>query len=141
MFERDVCPVYSPMLRVDRGDDRRSWGILGGRFRRRIDPNRVRQDFTARRALHEALGMDRVGGQARAVTDLQDRRRTAVVDIGRREMAQAAVMMRVVVPREEIVADAATVGDRAEPIRKLRPVFERPKLGFGRGIVVADARP
>lgn len=45
------------MLRVVRGDDRRSWGILGGRFRRRIDPNRVRQDFEARWALHEALGV------------------------------------------------------------------------------------
>ena len=26
------------MLRVVRGDDRRSWGILAGRFRRPIDP-------------------------------------------------------------------------------------------------------
>ena len=29
------------MLRVVRGDERRSWGILAGRFRRRIDPHRL----------------------------------------------------------------------------------------------------
>lgn len=51
------------------------WGILGGRFRRRIDPNRMRQDFEERRALDEALGMRRVGGHARAVTDLEGRGR------------------------------------------------------------------
>ena len=61
------------MLRVGRSDDRRSWGILAGRFRRRIDPHRVRQDFEARRALHEALGMRGVRGQARVMTDLEHR--------------------------------------------------------------------
>src|SRR5215204_2440846 len=110
------------MLRVGRGDDRRSWGILAGRFRRWVDPNRVRQDFEARRALYEAFGMKRVGGHACTVTDVEVCGRASVVDVGRREIAQAAVMMRVVVPREEIVADAAAVRDRAEPIRKLRPV-------------------
>jgi hypothetical protein len=124
------------MLRVVRSDDRRSWGILAGRFRRRVDPNGVRQDFEARRALHEALGMRGVGGQACAMTGPDDRGRAPVVDIGRRQIAQTAVMMRIVVPREEIVADAATVRDRAEPIRKLWPVFERPKLSFGKRIVV-----
>ena len=49
----------------------RSRGILGGRFRQRIDPNRVRQDFEARRALHEALGMRGVRGQARVMTDCE----------------------------------------------------------------------
>jgi hypothetical protein len=117
------------------------WGILAGRFRRRIDPNRVRQDFKARRALHEALGVRRVGGHARAVTDLEGRGRAPVVDVGRREIAQPAVMVRVVVPREEIVADRTGVFEGAEPIRKLRAVFERAELRFGKRIVVAHTRP
>jgi hypothetical protein len=82
------------MLRVIRGDDRRSWGILGGRFRRRIDPNRVRQDFEARRALHEALGMRDVRGQARVMPDREHRGRASVVHVGRREIAEAASMRR-----------------------------------------------
>src|SRR5215207_6864731 len=107
------------MLRVVRGDDRRSWGILAGRFRRRIDPNRLRQDFEARRALHEALGMRGVRGQARVMTDLEDRGGAPVVDVGRREIAQPAVMVRVVVPREEMTSHAAAMLEGAEPIRKL----------------------
>jgi hypothetical protein len=97
------------MLWVIRGDDRRFWGILVGRFRRRIDPNRVRQDFEARRALYEALGMRGVGSLARAVPALKGRGGAPVVDIGRREIAEAAVMMRIVVPREEIAGNAMLV--------------------------------
>jgi hypothetical protein len=99
------------MLRVVRDDDRRSWGILVRRFRRRVDPNGVRQGFDARPALHEALGMRGIRGQARAMTDLEDRG-GAEVDDRRREIGQAAVMMRVVVPREQIVADGAGIFDR-----------------------------
>jgi hypothetical protein len=129
------------MLRVSRGDDRRSWGLLAGRFRRRVDPNGVRQDFEARRALHEALGMRGVRGQARVVTDLEYRGGAPVVDVGRRELAQPAVMVRVVVPREEIPAHAAGVFNGAESIRKLRSVFERAELRFRKRIVVARAWP
>ena len=78
------------MLRVVRDDDRSCWGILVGRFRRWVDPNGVRQDFEPRPALHEALGMRGVRGQARVMTDLKDRGGAAVVDVGRREIGQAA---------------------------------------------------
>jgi hypothetical protein len=117
------------------------WGIVVGRFRRRIDPDGVRQDFEAWWTLHEALGMRGVRGQARVMTDLEHRGGASVVDVGRREIAQPAVMVRIVVPREEIVADAPSVFDRTEPVGKLRPVLERPELGFGKRIVVAHAGP
>ena len=78
-----MWPSDFPMLRVGRSDDRRSWGILGGRVRRRIDPHRIRQDFEARRALHEALGMRVVGGQARVMPDLEDRGRAPIMNVGR----------------------------------------------------------
>src|SRR5438093_1348962 len=119
------------MLRVSGRDDHRSWGILAGRFRRRIDPDRVRQDVEAWSALHEPLGMRGVGGHAGTVTDLEGRGRAPEMHVGWREIAQAAVMMRVVIPGEEVVADRAGVFEGAEPIRKLRSVLERTELRFG----------
>ena len=129
------------MLRVVRGDDRCSWRILAGRLSRRIDPDGVRQDFEARRALYEALGMSRVGGQAGTQTDLERRGRAPVVDVGRCEIAQAAVMVRVVVPREQIVTDRAGVFHRSEAVGELGPVLQRAELRFRKGVVIADPRP
>ena len=102
------------MLRVVRGDDRRSWGILAGRFRRPIDPGGCWERFGPWWPLDEPLGMGGVRGQTGAVPDGEDRGGAAVVDVGRREIAEAAVMVRVVVPREQIAADAARVFERAE---------------------------
>ena len=103
------------MLRVVRGDDRRSWSILAGQCRRPIDPHGRWQRFWTWWPLHEPLGMGGVRGQARAVPDGEDRRGAAVVDVGRREIVEPAVMVRVVVPREQIAADGARVFERAEP--------------------------
>ena len=108
------------MLRVVRGDDRRSWGILTGRFRRRIDPDRREQGFATWEPVHEPLRMRGVGGQASAVTDLEDRGGAAVVHIGWREIAEAAVMVRVDVPRKESAADTERVFEGADPVRTLR---------------------
>ena len=85
--------------------------------------------------------MGGVRRQARAVPDREDRRGAAGVPGGWCQVAQAAVMVRVVVPREQIAADVARVGERAEPARKLRPVLHGPELRFGERIVVAHAGP
>ena len=98
------------MLGVARGDGRRSWGILAGRFRQPIDPHGRWQRFWTWWPLDEPLGMGRVRGQARAVPDREDRRGAAVVYGGWCQIAQAAVMVGVVVPREQIAADGARVG-------------------------------
>ena len=116
------------MLRVVRGDDRRSWGILAGRFRRPIDPGGCWERFGPWWPLDEPLGMGGVRGQTGAVPDGEDRAGAAVVDVGRREIAEAAVMVRGVVPREQIAADAARVFERAEPVRKLGAVLQGPEL-------------
>src|SRR5439155_24892457 len=118
-----LWPFEAAMLRVVRSDDRRPWSILASRFCRRVDPDRLGKSFPARRPVNEALGMRRVGGQARPIPDVQPRRGPAVVHVGRRQIPQATVMMRVVVPPEQIVADGAGVLDGAEAVRKLRPVF------------------
>ena len=73
--------------------------------------------------------------------DGEDRGGAAVVDVGRREITEAAVMVRVVVPREQIAADAARVFERAEPVRKLGAVLQGPELRCRERIVVAHARP
>ena len=129
------------MLWVVRGDDRRSWGILAGRFRRPVDPHGRRQRFGTGRPLHESLGMGGVRGQARAVPDREDCRGAGVVDGGRRQLGEPAVVVRIVVPREQIAADGARVCERAEPVRKPRPVLQGPELRFRERIVVAHAGP
>ncbi len=53
--------------------------------------------------------MGGVRGQARAVPDREDRRGAAVLHVGWRQIAPVAVMVRVVVPREQIAADGARV--------------------------------
>ena len=50
-------PGNDRMLRVVRGAGRRSWGILAGRFRRRIDPYGGRQGFWAWWSADESLRM------------------------------------------------------------------------------------
>ena len=97
------------MLGVVRSDDRCFWGILAGRCRRRIDPNGLRRPFQPSRLVHEAVEMGGVGGQARAMTGLEDRRGAAMAHFGRRQIPQPAVMMSVVVPADEGVADRARI--------------------------------
>ena len=65
-----------------------------------------------------------VGHEAGAVTQVEDRRRAAVMHVGRREIAEAAVVVGVIVPSQEVVADGARVFECAEPLRKLRPILE-----------------
>ena len=129
------------MLWVVRGDGRRSWGILACRFRRSIDPHARGERVGTWWPLYEPLRMGGVRRQARAVPDREDRRGAAVVHGGGCQIAQAAVMVRVVVPREQIAADVARVCERAEPARKLRSVLHGPELRFGERIVVAHAGP
>jgi hypothetical protein len=64
----------------------------------------------------------------------------AVVDHGGREQAEPGVVMIVVVPEKEGLAEAARVFDRAEALRKVRPVFQRTELAFRIRVVVGDMR-
>ena len=74
-IERRSRPGNDRMLRVVRGAGRRSWGILAGRFRRRIDPYGGRQGFWA----WWSADVRGVGHEAGAVTQVEDRRRAAVM--------------------------------------------------------------
>ena len=84
------------MLRVVRGDDRRSWGILAGRFRRPIDPGGCWERFGPWWPLDEPLGMGGgVRGQTGAVPDGEDRGGAAVVDVGRREIPRRLILQTI----------------------------------------------
>ena len=127
---------------VVRPDDRRSWGILRCRFfDRRVDPDRGRQIGRARRSVDEAFGMRHIRGGQHHGTLRAHRGGLAEVDDRRLQETEPAVVMLVVVPAKEQLAERAAIFDRSEALRKLRAVFERPEVGFGKRIVVGDVRP
>ena len=61
--------------------------------------------------------------------------------IVRREQPEPDVMMRVVVPGEEVAAEAAPVFERTETAREAGPVLEGLELRLGEWVVVRDVRP
>jgi hypothetical protein len=116
---------------VERGDDRRSWGILSGFFSlRRVDPDRLGEVGRLGRSFDEALGMRRVGRREDALPMGADDGRVAEVDDRGRQESEAAVMMRVVVPVKEPVTERPTIVEGSEALRKLRAVLEGLELGF-----------
>src|ERR1700680_3937391 len=126
---------------VVRGDDRRSWGILSGRFfRRRVDPHRGRQIGRLWPSLDEALGMRRVGGGEDVLPMRAHRSGPAEVDNGGREEAEPAVTALVVVPAKKVLPERAAILDRSESFRKLGTVLERLELRFRERIVVGHLR-
>ena len=92
------------------------------------------------RFANEALGMSLEGGVEDHLTMRQDVRGLAVMDHGRRHQAKAGMMVLVVVPLKEGLAEPASVFDGAEAIREARAVFEGAELAFRIRIVVGDMR-
>ena len=68
----------------------------------------------------------------------QDVSSLAVVDHGRRHQAKTRVVVLVVVPLEEGLAETASVFDGAEAVRETRAVFEGAELAFRIRIVIGD---
>ena len=60
----------------------------------------------------------------------QDVRSLAVMDHGRRHQAESGMMVLVVVPLKEGLAETAGILDGAEAIRETRPVFQGTELTF-----------
>src|SRR6185503_1597139 len=69
-----------------------------------------------------------------------DERCATEVDVSWRVQAQARVMVFVVVPAEEALAERAAVFDRTEAFWELRSILERLKLRFGIRVVVRTVR-
>ena len=70
----------------------------------------------------------------------QNVRSLAVMDHGRRHQTQSGVMVLVVVPLKEALAEPASILDGAEAIRKPRAVFEGAELAFRIRIVIGNMR-
>jgi hypothetical protein len=70
----------------------------------------------------------------------QDVRSLAVMDHGRCHQAESGMMVLVVVPLKEALAEAASILFGAEAIRKTRAVFQVAELAFRIWIVVGNMR-
>src|SRR5437867_469914 len=91
---------------VVRHGDRRSWGILTRRFfDRRVDPDGGRQIGRSRRSVDEAFGMRAVRGSQHAFTMRAHGLGLAEVNDRRLQETEPAVMMVVVVPAKERLAE------------------------------------
>ena len=64
----------------------------------------------------------------------------AMMNVGRRQQAEASVTMFGVVPGEEDAAVGPDVLDRAEPLGECRPVLQRLELRLRERVVVGDVR-
>ena len=78
----------------------------------------------------EAFGMSGVGHLEDASPLDLDERCTTEVDVGRRVEAQARVMVLMVVPAEEALAEVAGVLERAEVLGELRAILEGLELSL-----------
>ena len=70
----------------------------------------------------------------------QDVRSLAVMDHGRRHQAESGMMVLMVVPLKEALAEAASILDGAEAILETRAVFQGAELAFRIWIVVGNMR-
>jgi hypothetical protein len=74
--------------------------------------------------------MSRVSGVQDHLTMSQDVRSLAVVDHGWGHQTESRMMMLVVVPLKEGLAETASIFDGAEAIRESRTVFQGAELTF-----------
>jgi hypothetical protein len=82
----------------------------------RVDPHRLGEFRGLRHPLHEALRVSGVCGGQDLFALFADSFSQAVVDDGRGEESQGAVVVLVVVPGEEDVTEGTAVLDRAEAL-------------------------
>ena len=81
------------------------------------------------------------------VSDIEDRLSLrdefgslAIMDRCRRQQVQAGMVMLVVVPGKEVLAESAGILDGAEAVRVVRPVLHRFEVRFRERVVVANMR-
>ena len=99
-----------------------------------VDPGLSGDGSGERRPLDEALGVGGVGAGEHTGSDFEQLVDPAVVNVGRGEQRDPAVAVAGVVPSEEVRAEGPGMLERAEPIRKARPILERLEAGLGNGL-------
>lgn len=108
--------------------------------RRRIDVRRRGKHLPFWRAVREAFGMRGVGRLQDRMTVSEPLLGAAVVDVGWRQGRDAAVLVLMVVPREERSAPVERVLERCEPTGVARVVLRGLEVAFGERVVVARVR-
>ena len=90
---------------------------------------------------HEALRMPLMSEFQHGLSLRNDLRSLSVMDIGRSQQIQAGMVMLVVIPGEELLAEPAGIFNRAESIRIIGAVLQSSEVGLGERIVIGDVRP
>src|SRR5450830_1260464 len=91
--------------------------------------------------MDEAFPMLRGGGGDDAMAGIENLLGPAVMDLGRSQISDAGVVVLVVVPGEEPLAEDAPLLDRAEAAGKLRAVLQGLELRLREGVVVGHVGP
>jgi hypothetical protein len=89
----------------------------------------------------EPFGMARVGSGQHVGTGVAHALGSSIVDINGVLVADPAVVVLVVVPGEQPLAERSGVGEAAEAVGEVGPVLQRLELGFGVRVVVFDMGP
>lgn len=100
---------------------------MGGRW---VDPDGVGQSKVSRRLFDEPFGMQVVGGVKHRLPFGNDLGSFSVVHIGRCQQIESGVMVLVVVPGEELLAESAAVLNGSEAVRVAGPILERFEVRF-----------
>jgi hypothetical protein len=93
-----------------------------------------------RRSANEPLGLVQVGAVEHSLALRDEPGSLTVVNRGRRQQLQAGMVMLVVIPRKELLAEAAGILDGTEAIRVVGPILHGFEVSLGEWIVVGDVR-
>ena len=127
--------LCDPWIVCDR--DRGSYAVLRGRFfRRRINPDRLGQDWRVGRLVDEALRVSGIGRHEHLVPGGLHQVGSPLVHGHRRHQPDTRVAMLAVVPGEEPLTEGAGLVEAAKPFREIRTILQRFELGLGEGVIV-----
>ncbi len=122
---------------VSSGCDRGSYALLRGRFfRRRVDPDRVRQVRRLGRLTDESLWVGRVGGQQHLVPGGPHQFGPPLMHGSRRHQPDSRVPMLAVVPGEEPLTEGASLFEAAESFWEIRAILQGFELSLREGVIV-----
>ena len=62
----------------------------------------------------------------------------AVMNGGRGQQIESRVVMPVVIPGKELLAEAASILNGAKPVGILRPILQGLEVGFGKWVVIGN---
>ena len=114
--------------------------VFRGRFGR-IDPGRFRKGERYGDFSNEPLGVRFVGRQQNLLPGLEYLLGQPIVNHLGGHQADSRMVVLGVIPAEEALAKSPGIFQAAEPLRKVRPVFQGFELSFRIGVVIAGMGP